>query len=306
MHIFRYAIRNILRNTLLSASSVLIIGLLIFFVHILLLVLFSTDRFISSINERIKIQINFQDGYDNTQSRSQELITGITTGFSGVVVSYISREQAKDIILSRNQDFASLFENKTENPFPNSIRLSGIGIDLYAPLNVYIARFRDILQYDQTSLDKKLLDYRTQYEHIASIIEKLHTMQIAVFILLGLFVFTVAIVIYMVIHNFVFFLQDEIRIIELVGGRSLFIYGPLVLQGIIYAGIAGILATLVFMTCMEVIHSQQLSLDLASFVMDFSDIFTQYIGYILLGFTVLGGISAFLSSWQYVHSTIGE
>ena len=93
----------------------------------------------------------------------------------------------------------------------------GNDLDLYNRLNVYIGRFRDIFQYGQNSLDAKLLDYRGQYDRIASVVDILQILQIAVYILLSLFVFTVAIVIYMVIHNFVFFLQNEIRIIELVG-----------------------------------------------------------------------------------------
>ncbi len=66
-------------------------------------------------------------------------------------------------------------------------------------------------------MDKKLLDYQSQYDRIASVIKMLKILQFAVYVFLGLFIFTVAIVIYMVIHNFVFFLQDEVRIIELVG-----------------------------------------------------------------------------------------
>ncbi len=223
MQLIRYALRNILRNIWLSVSSLLIIGLLVFFVHILLLVIFSTDRFITSINDRISININLQDGYDNSQIRSIEFLSGVTTSFSGVQVDYISREDALTLLTTRNPDLATLIE-KDANPLPNSIRLSNIDIGTYSSLNIYIGRFRDILQYDQGSLDKKLLDYRSQYDRIASVVEMLHILQIAVYILLGLFVFTVAIVIYMVIHNFVFFLQDEVRIIELVGGRPSFIY----------------------------------------------------------------------------------
>ena len=166
MQLLRYALKNIFRNIFLSASSILIIGLLVFFVNILIFVIFSTDRFIQSINNRISININFQDGYDNTQ----------------------------------------LLIESDSNPLPNSVRLSNIEIDEYKWLNTFIGRFRDILQYDEGSLDKKLLDYRSQYERIAAIVKMLNILQATVYIFLGLFVFTVAIVIYMVIHNFIFFL----------------------------------------------------------------------------------------------------
>lgn len=229
MHHLRYAIKNIFRNIFLSVSSVLIIGLLIFFVNILLFVIFSTDRFITSINDRISININFKDGYDNSQIRSKEFLSGVTLSFSGVQLDYISREDALVLLTSRNPDLATLIESDS-NPLPNSVRLSNIDINQYESLNIFIGRFRDVLQYNQESLDKKLLDYKSQFERISSVVEMLHILQFAVYVLLGLFVFTVSIVIYMVIHNFVFFLQDEVRIIELVGGRPSFIYGPFILQ----------------------------------------------------------------------------
>jgi cell division transport system permease protein len=305
MQLIRYAIRNILRNIWLSVSSLLIIGLLVFFVHILLLVIFSTDRFITSINDRISININLQDGYDNSQIRSIEFLSGVTTSFSGVQVDYISREDALTLLTTRNPDLATLIE-RDANPLPNSIRLSNIDISVYSSLNVYIGRFRDILQYDKGSLDKKLLDYRSQYDRIASVVEMLHILQIAVYILLGLFVFTVAIVIYMVIHNFVFFLQDEVRIIELVGGRPSFIYGPFVIQGMLYAMIATAIATTLFIGLIALIRSQSLFADFVPFLSDFASLFTSYAWVSVPLFALLGALSAFLASWKYIHSTIGE
>ena len=108
----------------------MIIGLLVFFVNILLLVIFSTDRFIHNINDRISISINFQDQYDNTQIRSREFLSGVTNSFSGITVDYISRADALVILTKRNPDLATLIENDS-NPLPNSVRLSNINLDQY-------------------------------------------------------------------------------------------------------------------------------------------------------------------------------
>lgn len=305
MQLLRYALKNIFRNIFLSASSVLIIGLLVFFVNILIFVIFSTDRFITSINNRISININFQDGYDSTQVRSNEFLSGVVSSFSGIQVDYISRESALVLLTTRNPDLATLIENDS-NPLPNSVRLSNIDINLYTWLNVYIEKFRDILQYDKSSMDKKLLDYQSQYDRIASVIVMLKILQFAVYVFLWLFVFTVAIVIYMVIHNFVFFLQDEVRIIELVGGRPSFIYWPFVLQGILYASVATCFAILLFFWLIKFIQSQSVFMDFIPFLSDFSKYFLSYLGLIIPGFSIVGAISAFLASWKYIHSTIGE
>ena len=305
MYILRYALKNIFRNIFLSASSILIIGLLVFFVNILILVIFSTDRFITNINNRISININFQDGYDNTQLRSSEFLSGVTSSFSGVEVEYISREKALVLLTARNPDLATLIEDDS-NPLPNSVRLSNIDINQYSSLNTYIGRFRDILQYDQWSFDKKLLDYRSQYERITSVIQMLNILQATVYIFLALFVFTVAILVYMVIHNFIFFLQNEVRIIELVGGRPSFIYWPFILQGTLYAFFASLVAFVAFLGGIEIIGSQFLFMDLSPFLIDFKRVFLTYAWLLIPIFALVGAISAFLASWKYIHSTIGE
>lgn len=82
MNILRYAFKNIFRNFFLSASSILIISLLVFFVNILLFVLFATEKFIASVNDKISITINFRDGYNDSQVRSQMLIQGIQKSFT--------------------------------------------------------------------------------------------------------------------------------------------------------------------------------------------------------------------------------
>lgn len=131
MNILRYALKNIFRNFFLSASSVLIIALLVFFVNILLFVVHASDAFIRSVNDRISITINFREGYNNTQIRSEQFLSGVAQSFSGIRVEYISRADALAILSARNPDLASLVEHVDENPLPDSVRISNIPITEY-------------------------------------------------------------------------------------------------------------------------------------------------------------------------------
>lgn len=63
--------------------------------------------------------------------------------------------------------------------------------------------------------------------------------------------FTVAMIIYTVIGNSVFFQQQEIEIIELVGGKKSFIYGPFLIQGALYS----LIATLIVLSLMVLVRS---------------------------------------------------
>ncbi len=234
MNILRYALKNIFRNLFLSISSVLIISLLVFFVNILLFVLFATEQFISSVNDRISITINFRDEYNSTDPRAGKLMQEVRSTFTGISLTYISREDALGILASRNPDLADLVENSSENPLPNSIKITGVDIAYYSSLNNYIARYQDILQYDALDMDKKLLDYKAQYNRISVVVNLLRSLEYGVYILLGLFIFTVFAIVHMIIRNFIYFLQDEVEIIELVGGNASFVYGPFVIQGMFY------------------------------------------------------------------------
>lgn len=306
MNILRYAFKNIFRNLFLSASSVLVIGLLVFFVNILLFVLFATEQFIMSVNDKISITINFRDGFDNSQVRSQMLINGINTAFTWVKLDYISREQALAILKWRNPDLAVLVEQTNENPLPNSLRLSNIELGTYSELDTYISRFQDILQYDQSDMNRKLVDYKSQYKRIAQVVHILTALQYGVYILLGLFVFTVFIVVHTIIRNFIFFLQDEVRIIELVWGHPSFIYGPFVLQGLFYTAFSTLLALSLFFIGHSFATVDFISGPLSKVVEWFYRQLISWSWLELMWFSLIGIVSALLASRTYINSTIGE
>lgn len=106
-----------------------------------------------------------------------------------------------------------------------------------------VKRYTGIVQYDEERSKKSLTDYRAQYERIQGLINILLSVRYGIYSIIAFFIFAVFIIIYNSIGNFVFFYRDEIKIIRLVGGENLFIYGPFALQGIFYTGIAYAIGT---------------------------------------------------------------
>ena len=74
-------------------------------------------------------------------------------------------------------------------------------------------------------------------ENNFGILQILPEIPLWLYAIIGLFLFTVFMIVYNTIGNFVFFYKDEIKIIELVGGSSRFVYGPFGLQGALYTSI---------------------------------------------------------------------
>lgn len=188
------------------------------------------------MNDRISFTINFQSGYTIDDVRTQDLTDRLRSSFSGIMISSISKSQAFELLRTRNPDLASLIENTGENPLPESLRIDNIPKDQYTQFNTIISESRDMIHYDKDAMDRKLSDYTSQFDRVSQIVKLLLILEYGVYALLGLFIFTVAVIIYSVISNSVSFQHQEIEIIELVGGKKSFIYGPFLLQGAFYGG----------------------------------------------------------------------
>lgn len=305
MNIFRYAWQNILRNLSLSFSSVLVIWLLIFFVNILLFVLYASDRFIDHINDRIFITINLKPWYTDKQVRSQDLIAEIESSFTGSSVEYIPQDEGLKILWNRNPDLVSIVENRDENPLPNVMRISGIAVSQYQKLDTHITKYQDILQYDGSNASKKLLDYRSQYRQIEQAVKMMQGLKNFVYFLIALFLATVFLVVNVIIRNFIHHFQDEISIIELVWGNSVFIYGPFVLQGIFYT-VMWVFVSLGFFGSLQFLIPFE---KFPFWYKEFFEIFYQYffefysVPQVLLAVSI-GIVSALFASYRYMDSTI--
>ena len=304
MRILKYALKNIIRNPILSLSSIFVIGLLIFFVNILIFVLFASERFIASVNSRISFTINFQSGYTVTSPDARILVQQLEWTFSGIVVESISKEDALLLLQSRNPDLATLVENTGENPLPDSIRIDNIPIDQYSAFNTLIEKNKHILQYNKDAFDRKLLDYQSQFSRIAFVVYLLSLLEFGVFALLIFFAFTVSVILYTVVSNSIFFFRQEIEIIHLVGGRSSFIYGPFLLQGFFFGTMATVLVLGVVFLIQSFVQIDFVNGPLAHVMRDFFLAFP-LLGGVQVGIAaVLGMISAGIALRKYVREGI--
>lgn len=113
--------------------------------------------------------------------------------------------------------------------------------------------------------------------------------------------------IHMVIRNFIFFLQDEMRIIELVGGKPSFIYGPLAVQGIVYATLGVLFAFSLFVAFNNFGGISLLPSDIVPIFTGFyTKLSADFLPLELLSAVAIGIFSAVLASYKYIHSTIRE
>lgn len=299
MRILKYALKNTIRNPFLSFSSILVISLLVFFINVLFFIEYVTSSITSNINDRMSISLNLKPGYDGDNAEVIECISALKQASTAIQIQFISREEAFLILQKRDPELSRVIEGDKENPLPSSIVIKNIPLGEYPNIDAVVKRYTGIIQYDEERSKKSLTDYRAQYERIQGLINILLSVHYGIYSIIGFFIFAVFIIIYNSIGNFVFFYRDEIKIIRLVGGENLFIYGPFAIQGVLYTGLAYLIGTSVFSLLVKNINFSLIT-DFPLFIDRFFALYGQVFLLELCVILLVGLLSGFLSSRRFI------
>ncbi len=294
--LFSYALKNILRNTFLSASSVLILTLLMFFINILLVLHQVSFRIIDGINDKLTISLYLDEAYDKNSVEIIDLQSDIKKNIPQIDIIYTSKEELLEEMRETDPDLVKILER--QNPLPETIALRNIPLDKYEALNTIIENKLFVLtEWENAGDGAYFSTYTKQFERIEKVISLLHILQIWLYIILLTFVISIAVIVYSIIGNFIYYYKDEIYITRLVGWSKIFIYGPFSLQGILYVFCAFLISTTLFLILLENIKY-------------FFD--TWYVSQIFAGnlyvilileallFSLIGWLSGFFSSRKYL------
>ena len=291
--IFQYALKNILRNTFLSISSILVLTLLMFFINILFVIHNVSSELIESINSKLSISLYLNEKYDNTSPEVIGLLEDIKKFSPNIVSQYKWAWELLEDIRKKDPDLVTILERT--NPLPNTISLSQIKLDEYESLN-RIIQGRMTLFSENIGKKEYFSDYSSQYKRIQTIITVLNTLRFGLYIIIAIFIISIGVIVYSVIGNFVYYYRDEIHITKLVGGSNIFVYGPFIFQGVIYSFVAFFLSTFIFSL---LINNIDVLFSLSTPVVQLSWSSSLFIWKLLL-FCLIGAFSWFFSSRKYI------
>lgn len=289
--IFKYSVKNTLRNKFLSISSVLVLTLLMVFINILVLLDDVSSKLIDWINSKLTISLYVDEKYTKTSLEVTDFIDDIKKQNSDVVVEYKTKDDIINEIRLKEPNLVKILERN--NPLPDTIVLSNIWISEYKNINALVESRLYLLVNDENQKDY-FANYTTQYKKIEDVTSVLDVLQFWLNIIILIFVVSIAIIIYSIIWNFIYYYRDEIYITKLVWGSNVFIYWPFVLQWIIYSFTAFLSNIILFV------------LLLSNLNWIFWNIYTfTFSNYILLWemimFTFVWGMSWFFSSKKYLR-----
>lgn len=294
--IFKYSIKNILRNKFLSFSSVLVLTLLIFFINILFVLHDVSFKLIDTINSKLTISLYLDSDYDKNSLEVIDLINDIKAlNISNwetweIDVLYKTKEDILEDIRIKEPALVKILERS--NPLPDTIVLSNIKLGEYSKLNTLIENKMFILSKENSDTEY-FANYSSQYKKITNIINILNVLQYGLYLIIAIFVVSISIIIYSVIWNFIYYYKDEIYITRLVWWSKQFIYWPFVFQGAIYSFLASFISFFVFSLILDYVNSS------FSNIYFFSFSFLIFVLEIFL-FVIIWAFAWYLSSRKYL------
>jgi cell division protein FtsX len=94
-------------------------------------------------------------------------------------------------------------------------------------------------------------DYKAQFKRIIKVISILNILRVGLYVIISIFLLSIAIIVYSIIWNFIYYYRDEIYITKLVWWNNFFIHWPFVFQGMIYTLLSFIWSSTIFVTLLN-------------------------------------------------------
>lgn len=295
--LFKYWVKNILRNKFLSFSSILVLILLMFFVNILMVMHNLSNTLIDSINSKLTISLYLKDEYNSQHPDVVKLMNDVEKKLPNIDLEYLSKDAALENMRKKSEELVNIV--KSINPLPATINLSNIKIDQYEKLNEIIESKMYLLT-EFKSKSSSNVEYRNQYNRILKIISILKTLKVALYIIIFIFLMSIFIITYSIIWNFIYHYRDEIYITKLVWGSNIFIYWPFVFQGLIYSVLSFLLSFLLYIVLLNNIwYIFQKDL-IKSYVLNLEMNYLYVVQ--LFVFIIIWMFSSYLSSKKYIKN----
>ncbi len=213
-----------------------------FFVNILMILHNLSNTLIQSVNAKLTLSLYLKDEYQKESPDTQILLSQIEKQFPNIILDFKSKEEVLEEMRKKDPGIVEIVQNI--NPLPATLYISNIQIEEYELLNDVIESKAFILSDFHTN---STFDYRSQYQRIQKILVILTTLKLALYVIIAIFLWAIFVITYSIIWNFIYHYRDEISITKLVGWSNGFIYWPFVIQWMVYAFLAFLLSTNIFL-----------------------------------------------------------
>jgi cell division transport system permease protein len=301
---------NFWRNGFLSFTAIVILTISLLSFGALIF----TGAFGQSLLREVKNQVDINVYFSLTAPEANILALRSDVSNLPEVASttYVSRDRALSDFKDKWQNNTLIMQGLQElgtNPFPASLNVRAKDPGQYGGIANYLENKNPLDDSGSPIIDK------INYQENKRIIDRLGRIIPAVeqtgIIVAILFAIVAIVVVFNTIRLITFTARDEISVMKLVGASNIYVRGPLVVSGIMYGIISGIIALIVMAAVAywsDTLMLRFAGVDTAqnfSFAVNvFSDYFATNFGQlfaIIMGSgIVLGGVSSYIAARRYL------
>lgn len=301
---------NFWRNGFLSFAAVVVITLSLSAFGTLIFGSAFGRSLITNVKDKVDINVYF--ALQSSESDILALKAEVDKLPEVASTTYISRDQALSLFREKWQNNSLIMQGLDEigdNPFPASLNIKAEDPGQYASISQYLTSNNPTDASGVAVIEK--INYAENKLVIDRLSKIIPTIEQAGAITAVILIFVAVIIVFNTIRLIVYTSRDEIAVMKLVGASNVFIRGPMVVSGIMYGIVSGLI-TLVLMAVFsywsDAVILRLAGVDVASnfeLVVNvlsryFTDNFVQIFFIIMGAGIILGGLSSYIAARKYL------
>jgi cell division transport system permease protein len=291
MLFFKRAIDDIFKNRFLNLVTVITISLSILITSAFILFFVNTSEIINSWKKGLRIMAYLKPGADNTElaylKQAIQSLDGVQT------LRYIPKEEALSQLKNQMKHQASLLENLTENPLPDSFEIrmtASVGswhkIDLLATQIEMLTQVKEV-EYGQ--------------RWVGRFIQLFTLFRLAGYAMGALFFMAAIFIVANTIRLVIYSRREEVDIMRLVGATDNFIKIPFYIVGLIQGALGAVIGLGMLYFAFYFITSN-VNQDFMPDLISLNFLPPTILGGILLGSMLVGWLGCFISLKQFLKT----
>lgn len=289
----RYGVNNFTRNAWLTiaATAVMTITLLIILLTVVAQNVLSDTA--AEVGKNIDRSIYLKTG--TTEQEAKPIMDDLRKLSNVESISFVSSEAGRSKVAQENKADMGVLSalNEATNKIPATIRISLKDVNNTKQLVEFVNTNQPLKEYiDAARRPSFMGDRKAATDTIAdwtAAAQKIGIGASVVFMAISM------LIIFNTIRMAIFNRKDEIEMMKLIGADKNFIRGPFVVEAVVYGFIAAVIATGVGLA---ILYSARAGVgEWGLNIRPTLDMFTMYIGFVLLGMIALGAIIGMISSF---------
>ncbi len=286
----RYGVNNFTRNAWLTVAATVVMTITLLIVLVTVVAQSVLADTVVEVGKNIDRSIYLKNG--TTEQQAKPIITDLQKLSNVESVTFVSSVEARASVAQKNKTNAGVLSalNVATNVLPETLKIQLKNVNDTSQLVTFVKTNQPLKEYIDERQPTFMSDRKVATDTIASwtvIAQNIGIGASIVFMAISI------LIIFNTIRMAIFNRKDEIEMMKLIGADKNFIRGPFVVEAVVYGFIAAVIATGIGL---GILYGVRANVEEWLKIGPTIDMFTMYIGFVLLGMILLGALIGMISS----------